>query len=80
VHLDDAAEPLLLAGPLVKEGFALLDRALVNPHEGQLTERILDDLEGHADERLGWIGFQLEFLVGMSQFFALIGRSRGDGK
>ena len=73
VHLDDAAEPLLLTGALVEEGFALLDRALVNPHESQLTERILDDLERHADERLRRIGFQFEHLVGM---FPVLGLDR----
>ena len=49
----------------LKKRFALFDRALVNPHEGQLAERIFDDLERHADERLGRIGLELELLVGM---------------
>ena len=78
--LHDAAEALLLAGALVEVHFALVDRALVDAHEGQLAERIFDDLEGHAHERLGRIGLERELLVGLSQFLALIGRSSGEGK
>ena len=48
----------------IERGVPLLDRALVNPHERQLAERIFEmHLERHADERLGRIGFELERFV-----------------
>ena len=63
VHSHDAAEPLFARGPLVDVRFAFADRALINPHEGQLAERIVDDLERHADERCVGIRLQLDPLV-----------------
>ncbi len=73
VHLDDAAEALLLVGALVEVHVALLDRALVDPHERQLAERVFDHLEGHAHERLGRIGLQCE---GLRRVVILLGLHR----
>ncbi len=63
VHPHDPAEAFLSAGTLVDVGFTLLDRALIDSHEGQLTERIFDDLERHANEGSLGIGLQLDLLV-----------------
>ena len=65
VHLHDPAEPLLLAGPLVDVGLTLGDRALVDPHEGQLAVGVVDDLECHCHQRLLGIGGEVERLVGV---------------
>ena len=70
-----------LAGALVVVHLALVDRALVDAHERQLAERILDDLERHADERLGRIGRRAAiFLRRVVPFLALISRSSGEGR
>ena len=62
VHLHDAAEAVLLAGALVEVAAALLDLALVDARERELAELVVDDLERHADERLGRIGLKLDDL------------------
>ena len=62
VHLHDAAEAVLAAGALVVEHVALGHLALIDAHEGELAERIFDDLERHADERLGRIGLERQRL------------------
>ena len=63
VHAHDAAVALLAAGALVVVAFTLLDRALVDPHEGQRAVGVFHHLEGHADHRLGRIGRQRHLLV-----------------
>ena len=81
MHLHDAAEAFFLVGTLVVIRFALFDRALVDPHEGQLAERIFDDLERHADQRLRRIGRKRKRLrPGCPTSWRSVGRSSGDGK
>ncbi len=50
VHPHDAAEAIAFAGSLVIVHLPFFDPALVNPHERELTVRIVHDLEGHADK------------------------------
>ena len=71
VHLHDAAETLLLIGALVEVHVPLVDRSLIDAHERQLAERILDDLEGHAHEWLARIGLQREVLIGLVPLLGL---------
>ena len=53
VHLEDAPDPLLLALGRVEHVRAGLERARVDPEEGQLAdERVGRDLEGERAERL----------------------------
>ena len=53
VHLEDAADPLLLALRGVEDVGAGLERARVDPEEGELAdERVGRDLEGQGAERL----------------------------
>ena len=53
VHLEDAADPLPLALGRVEHVRAGLERAGVDPEEGQLAdERVGGDLEGEGAERL----------------------------
>ena len=68
MHPHDPAEALLLARALVDVGLALLDRALVDPHEGELAIGIVDDLEGHRHQLLGRIGNEIERLVDIVPF------------
>ena len=54
VHLQDAADPLALVLGRVEDVRAGLERARVDPEEGQLAdERVGGDLEGQRAERLG---------------------------
>ena len=64
MHPHDAAKPLLLARALVDVGLALLERALIEPHERELAVGIVNDLEGHRHERLRRIRLEVELLVG----------------
>ena len=53
VHLEDPADPLLLALARVEDVRAGLERARVDPEEGELAdERVGRDLEGQRAERL----------------------------
>ena len=71
VHPHDAAEALALAGALVDHLVALFHRALVDAHEGELAVRIVDQLERHADERLGGIGHERKFFLGIVPLLGL---------
>ena len=63
MHPHDPAETLLAAGALVEVAFALLDGALVHPHECQRAVGVFHDLEPHADHRLAGIGSQGHILA-----------------
>ena len=57
VHLEDAADPLLLALGGVEHVRAGLERARVDPEVGQLADvRVGGDLEGQGAERLAVVG------------------------
>ena len=65
VHSQDAAKPFLAAGALIDVGLALSHRALIDSHEGELTVRVVGDLEGHRDKRLLGVGDQRHSLFGI---------------
>ena len=51
LHLDDAADALLLAARHVEQRVALLDHARIDAHEGQRAELVVDHLEGQGARR-----------------------------
>ena len=64
VHLEDAADPLLLALGGVEDVRAGVERARVDPEVGQLADvRVRRDLEGQGAERLAVVGGAEDLLV-----------------
>ena len=55
---EDAADPRPLPLPRVEVERPLGERALVDPHERDLAERLFDQLERHGDERRIGVGRQ----------------------
>ena len=65
VHLEDAADPLLVALRAVEHVRAGLERARVDPEERELAdERVGDDLEGQGRERRVGIGLEGHVFAG----------------
>ena len=65
----------------LKYMLALFDRALVDADERQLAERVVDDLERHADERLGRDRARAgRSSSGSFGFLAVTRRSSGEGR
>jgi hypothetical protein len=68
MHANDTAEAFFFAGALVDVHLTFGDFALVDPHEGQLTEWVFDDFEGHADEWEFGIGFEGKLFLFVTDF------------
>jgi hypothetical protein len=81
VHLDHAADALVLAGERVDQGVALIDRARVDAGEGQRTKTVFHDLERkrtHGSARIdqreasSFVAFEVD--LGLRRNFRRVGQ------